>query len=149
MKQPRESRADRRYDEQIVVACGEKPAYHITSWPGGCDEKKSSGESQTGIARDAGTRIASALSPSASTKEERVGSRGSRRAKSNLAFGYDQDLGGAHGGLGIFGECDRLLQEGNRELESSHRCRTEEALDAVEQAVLARLPEGSRDARVT
>jgi len=31
----------------------------------------------------------------------------------------------------------------------SHRCRTEEALDAVEQAVLARLPEGSRDARVT
>jgi putative transposase len=31
----------------------------------------------------------------------------------------------------------------------SHRCRTEEALDAVEQAVLARLPEGSRDASVT
>jgi len=31
----------------------------------------------------------------------------------------------------------------------SHRCRTEEALDAVEQAVLARLPEGSRQASVT
>jgi transposase InsO family protein len=31
----------------------------------------------------------------------------------------------------------------------SHRCRTEEALDAVEQAVLARLPEGSRDTSVT
>jgi len=31
----------------------------------------------------------------------------------------------------------------------SHRCRTEEALDAVEQAVLERLPEGSRDASVT
>ena len=26
-KQPRGSRADRRYDEQIGVACGEKPAY--------------------------------------------------------------------------------------------------------------------------
>lgn len=26
-RQPRGSRADRRYDEQIVVACGEKPAY--------------------------------------------------------------------------------------------------------------------------
>ena len=26
-KQPRGSRADRQYDEQIVVACGEKPAY--------------------------------------------------------------------------------------------------------------------------
>ena len=31
----------------------------------------------------------------------------------------------------------------------SHRCRTEKALKAVEQAVLARLPEGSRNARVT
>jgi hypothetical protein len=31
----------------------------------------------------------------------------------------------------------------------SHRCRTEDALVAVEQAVLARLPEGSREARVT
>jgi putative transposase len=31
----------------------------------------------------------------------------------------------------------------------SHRCRTEDALAAVEQAVLARLPEGSREARVT
>jgi putative transposase len=31
----------------------------------------------------------------------------------------------------------------------SHRCRTEDALAAVEQAVLARLPEGSRTAQVT
>jgi putative transposase len=31
----------------------------------------------------------------------------------------------------------------------SHRGRTEDALVAVEQAVLARLPEGSREARVT
>ena len=26
-KKPRGSRADRQYDDQIVVACGEKPAY--------------------------------------------------------------------------------------------------------------------------
>src|SRR5260370_5881072 len=31
----------------------------------------------------------------------------------------------------------------------SHRCRTEDALAAVEQAVLSRLPEGSREARLT
>jgi len=31
----------------------------------------------------------------------------------------------------------------------SHRCRSEEALNAVEQAVLERLPEGSRHASVT
>ncbi len=31
----------------------------------------------------------------------------------------------------------------------SHRCRTEDALAAVEQAVLERLPEGSREANLT
>jgi len=31
----------------------------------------------------------------------------------------------------------------------SHRCRTEEALDAVEQAVLERLPAGSRETNLT
>jgi putative transposase len=33
-KQPRGSRADRQYDEQIVVACGEKPAfrYRRVAW---------------------------------------------------------------------------------------------------------------------
>jgi hypothetical protein len=39
-KKPRGSRAERTYDEQIVVACGEKPAYHIVAWPGGCEGKK-------------------------------------------------------------------------------------------------------------
>ena len=34
-KKPRGSRADRQYDEQIVLACGEKPAYgyrRVTWW---------------------------------------------------------------------------------------------------------------------
>lgn len=34
-KQPRGSRADRTYDEHIVMACGEKPAYgcrHVAWW---------------------------------------------------------------------------------------------------------------------
>ena len=31
----------------------------------------------------------------------------------------------------------------------SHRCRAEDALAAIEQAVLARLPDGSREANVT
>src|SRR5712692_6838331 len=34
-KQPRGSRADRQYDEQIVVACGEKPAYGYRRLPAG------------------------------------------------------------------------------------------------------------------
>ena len=70
-----------------------------------------------------------------------MGTRGSSRAESNLAVG--------HGGLGVPGSvidcCTREIVSWNL----SHRCRTEEALDAVEQAVLARLPEGSREARVT
>ena len=34
-KKPRGSRADRRFEEQIVVACGEKPAYgyrRVAGW---------------------------------------------------------------------------------------------------------------------
>jgi hypothetical protein len=78
-----------------------------------------------------------------------MGARGSSRAESNLAVGHDQDLDRANHRLGVPGECDRLLHQGNRKLELSDRCRPEEALDAVEQAVLARLPEGSRNASVT
>jgi transposase InsO family protein len=78
-----------------------------------------------------------------------MGLRGSRRAKSNLAIRYDQDLGWPDGRLGILGECDRLCTREILSWNLSHRCRTEEALEAVEQAVLARLPEGSRDACVT
>jgi putative transposase len=38
---------------------------------------------------------------------------------------------------------------GDRGLDLSRRCRTEKALTAVEQAVLNRLPAGSRDAHLT
>ena len=78
-----------------------------------------------------------------------MGPCASQRPQSNLAVGHDQDLGGPCRGLGLPGLRDRLLHAGIVGWNLSHRCRTEDALAAVEQAVLARLPEGSREANVT
>ena len=39
-KRPRGSRADRSYDERIVVACGKNQRTDTAAWPGGCDERK-------------------------------------------------------------------------------------------------------------
>ena len=39
-KRPRGSRADGTYDEEIVMACGEKLAYGIGEWRGGCSGRK-------------------------------------------------------------------------------------------------------------
>ena len=70
-------------------------------------------------------------------------------SQSDLAVGHDQDLGGPGRGLVVPGVridcCTREIVGWNL----SHRCRSEDALAAVEQAVLARLPEGSREAHVT
>ena len=35
-RKPRASRADRSRDEEIITACGEKPATVIVAWSGGC-----------------------------------------------------------------------------------------------------------------
>jgi putative transposase len=60
-----------------------------------------------------------------------------------------KDLGRCQRGLGLPGGvidcCTREIVGWNL----SHRCRTEDALAAVEQAVLERLPEGSRENRLT
>ena len=118
-KKPRGSRADRTYDEQIVVACGEKLAYGYRRVAWWLQRKKGlRGESQAGAAGDARTWVAGALSSSAGTTEERVGPRGSSRAESDLAIGHDEDLGGPGSGLGVSGVCDRLLHAGDRGLES-------------------------------
>src|SRR5665213_1414977 len=74
-------------------------------------------ESQACAASDARTSVASALSSSASTTQERVGPRGSCRTESNLADGLDENLGRASRGLGVSGVCDRLLHTGDRGLE--------------------------------
>jgi hypothetical protein len=52
-----------------------------------------------------------ALAASSGASQERVAPRGSDRTESDLAVGYDQDLGGASGRLGVSGEFDPLLYE--------------------------------------
>jgi putative transposase len=78
-----------------------------------------------------------------------VAPRGSSRAESDRAVGHDEDLAGPAVGwpylVCVIDCCTRELVGWNL----SHLCRTENALAAVEQAVLARLPEGSREANVT
>ena len=118
-KKPRGSRADRTYDEQIIVACGEKLAYgyrRVAWWLQ--RKERPARESQKSTAGDARTWVAGALTSSARTTEERVGPRGSRRAESDLAVGHDEDLGGSGRGLGVPGVRDRLLHAGDRGMES-------------------------------
>lgn len=81
-------------------------------------EERVARESQAGVTGDARTWAAGALSASARTTEERVGTRGSSRAGSGLAVGHDQDLGGSCSRLGVLGVRDRLPHAGDRGMES-------------------------------
>ena len=148
-KKPRGSRADRTYDEQIVVACGEKLAYgyrRVTWW---LQEERASRESQAGAAGDAGTRVAGALTSSARTQEKEWGRV--EAAEPNQIWQSDMTKIWAGPAVGwsylvcVIDCCTREIVGWNL----SHRCRTEDALAAVEQAVLERLPEGSREADLT
>src|SRR3989475_5361783 len=118
-KKPRGSRADRTYDEQIVMACGEKLAYGYRRVAWWLQRKiRTAGESEACVAGDARTRVAGALAAASCSSPERVGPCGSQRPQPNLAVGHDEDLGGAGSGLGLFGERYRLLHAGDRGLES-------------------------------
>jgi hypothetical protein len=73
----------------------------------------------------------------ASASEKRVGPRGSRGAGPDLAVGHHQRVGRASREMGLPGERDRLLHAGITGWNLSLRCRSEDALDAVEQSVLS------------
>src|ERR1700730_8951864 len=115
-KQPRGSRAVRRTDRG-----GLRRKTGVRLSPGGlvaATQQRPSGESKTRIAGDARMWVDGALAAPARTTEERVGTRGSSRAESDLAVGHDEDLGGSGSGLGVPGERDRLLYAGDRGMES-------------------------------
>jgi hypothetical protein len=75
-KKPRGSRADRTYDEQIVVACGEKLAYGYRRVAWWLWRKKGLRVNRKRVLRERGLLVRSWAS--ASPTEERVGPRGSR-----------------------------------------------------------------------
>jgi len=141
-KQPRESRADRRYDEQIVVACGEKPAYgyrRVTRWLRRKENLPVSRKRILRVMRERGLLVRSRRLRARRKKEwGRV-----EAAEPNQI--WQSDMTKIWTGPTIGWAClVSVIDCCTREI-VSWNC----PIDAVEQAVLARLPEGSRNASVT
>ncbi len=148
--QPRGSRADRTYDEQIVVACGEKPAYGYRRVAWWLRRKEGLRVNRKRVLRV--MRERSLLVRSRRLRARRKKEWGRVEAtQPNQIWQSDMTKIWAGSAVGwaylvsVIDCCTREIVGWNL----SHRCRTEEALDAVEQAVLARLPAGSREASVT
>ena len=148
-KKPRGSRADRSYDEQIVEACGEKPAYgyrRVTWWLRRKEGLGVNGKRVLRVMREKGLLVRSRRLRARRKKEwGRV-----EATQPNQIWQSDMTKIWAGPAVGwaylvsVIDCCTREIVGWNL----SHRCRTEEALDAVEQAVLNRLPAGSRESHL-
>ena len=149
-KQPRGSRADRKWDEQIVVACGEKPAYgyrRVTWWLRRKEGLHVNGKRVLRVMRERSLLVRSRRLRARRKKEwGRV-----EAAQPNQIWQSDMTKIWAGPAVGwaylvsVIDCCTREIVGWNL----SRRCRTEEALEAVEQAVLERLPAGSRETNLT
>jgi putative transposase len=149
-KRPRDSRADRTYDEQIVMACGEKLAYgyrRVTWW---LQRKKGLSVNRKRVLRV--MRERGLLVRSRRLRARRKKERGRvEAAEPNQIWQTDMTKIWAGPAVGwaylvsVIDCCTREIVGWNL----SHRCRTEDALAAVEQAVLERLPAGSREKNLT
>jgi putative transposase len=149
-KRPRGSRADRTYDEQIVVACGEKPAYgyrRVAWWLQRKEGLCMNGKRVLRVMRERGLLVRSRRLRARRRKDwGRV-----EAVEPNQIWQSDMTKIWAGPAVGwaylvsVIDCCTREIVGWNL----SHRCRTEEALEAVEEAVLARLPSGSRAAHLT
>jgi putative transposase len=149
-KLPRGSRADRTFHEQIVMACGEKLAYgyrRVASWLQRRKGLLVNRKRVLRVMRERGLLIRSRRLRARRKKEwGRV-----EVAEPNHIWQSDMTKVWAGANVGwaylvdVIDCCTREIVGWNL----SRRCRTEDALAAVEQAVLERLPEGSREARLT
>ncbi len=143
---PRGSRADRTYDEQIVMACGEKLAYGYRRVAWWLQRKKGlpvNRKRVLRVMRERGLLVRSRRLRARRKKEwGRV-----EAAEPNQIWQSDMTKIWAGPAVGwaylvcVIDCCTREIVGWHL----SHRCRTEDALAAVEQAVLERLPEGSRE----
>jgi putative transposase len=149
-KRPRGSRADRTYDEQIGMACGEKPAYgyrRVAWWLQRKEGLRVNHKRVLRVMRERGLLVRSRRLRARRRKEwGRV-----EASEPNQIWQSDMTKIWAGPAVGwaylvcVIDCCTREIVGWNL----SHRCRTQDALEAVEQAVLARLPEGSRASTVT
>ena len=139
-KRPRGSRADRTYDEQIVVACGEKLAYgyrRVAWWLQRKEDLRVNRKRVLRVMRERGLLVHSRRLRARRKKEwGRVAA-----AEPNQIWQTVMTKIWAGPAVGwaylvcVIDCCTREIVGWNL----SHRCRTEEALDVVEQAVLERL----------
>jgi len=149
-KQPRGSRADRTYDEQIVLACGEKPAYGYRRVAWWLRRKESLAVNRKRVLRVMRERGLLVRSRRLRAKRRKEWGRVEAPLPNQV---WQSDLTKIWAGpsvgwaylVSVIDCCTREIVAWNL----SHRCRTDEALAAVEQAVLERLPAGSREAGVT
>jgi putative transposase len=149
-KKPRGSRADRRFDEQIVMACGEKLTYgyrRVALWlwrkKGLCVNRKR----VLRVMRERGLLVRSRRLRARRKKEwgKVQASKPNQIWQSDMTKIWAGPTVGWAYLVSVIDCCTREIVGWNL----SHRCRTEDALAAVEQAVLERLPEGSREANLT
>ena len=150
-KRPRGSRADRTYDEQIVMACGEKPAYgyrRVAWWLRRKEGLTVNRKRVLRVMRERGAcwfvRVVCEHDGRRSGAAWKQPSRIEIWQSDMTKIWAGPAVGWAYL-VSVIDCCTREIVGWNL----SHRCRTEDALAAVEQAVLARLPEGSREAHLT
>jgi putative transposase len=149
-KRPRSCRADRCWDPQIVVACGTKPAYgyrRVTWWLRRKEGLVVNRKRVLRVMREQGLLVPSRRLRARRRKEwGRVEvTRPNQVWQADLTKIWAGSTVGWAYLVSVIDCCTREIVG----WDLSHRCRTEEALAAVERAVLERLPAGSRGAGLT
>lgn len=149
-RRPRGSRADRRWDEAIVVACGAKPAYgyrRVTWW---LRRKEGLVVNRKRVLRVMRERALLVRSRRLRARRRKEWGRVETERPNQV---WQADLTKIWAGPAVgWAYLVSVIDCHTREIvgwDLSARCRTQEALAAVERAVLERLPTGSRGVGLT
>jgi putative transposase len=146
----RRPRTDRRYDEQIIAACGEKPTFGYRRVTLRLQRKQKLRINHKRVLRVMRERGLLVLPRRLRARRKKEWGH-VEAAEPNQIWQSDMTKVWAGPGAGwayvvcVIDCCTREITGWNLSL----RCRSEEAIDAVEQAVLARLPRGSREVELT
>jgi putative transposase len=146
----RRPRADRRYDEEIIATCGEKPTFGYRRVTLRLQRGKGLRVNHKRVLRVMRERGLLVLPRRLRAKRRKEWAR-VEASEPNQIWQSDMTKVWAGPAAGwaylvcVIDCCTREITGWNLSL----RCRSEEAIDAVEQSVLARLPAGSREAELT
>jgi putative transposase len=149
-RKERRPRADRRYDEEIIAACGEKPTFGYRRVTLRLQRTKGLVVNHKRVLRVMRERGLLVLPRRLRARRRKEWGRVAAAAPNQI---WQSDMTKVWAGpvagwaylVCVIDCCTREITGWNLSL----RCRSEEAIDAVEQSVLARLPAGSREAELT